>query len=142
MAADAIRLTRRIVLDSQALAPFKPREHLPTLAACPRDAPDAALAAAAARIATTIFHPSCTCRMGQDGDAGAVLDPFLRVRGLEALTVADASAMPRITSGNTNSPTIMIAEKAADFLHARHGTGVAGGLGGKTYSSVDRLVGS
>lgn len=123
VAADAIRLTRRIVLESQALAPFKPREHLPTLAAYPLDAEDTQLAAAASRIATTIFHPSCTCKMGADDDPMAVLDPFLRVRGLEGLTVADASSMPRITSGNTNSPTIMIAEKAADFLHARHGTG-------------------
>lgn len=126
VAADAIRLTRRIALESEALRPFQPQEHSPTLAAYPRDAPDDALAAAAAQVATTIFHPSCTNRMGTDGDPMAVLDPILRVRGLEGLSVADASSMPRITSGNTNSPTILIAEKAADFLHARHGTGAEG----------------
>ncbi len=132
VAADAIRLTRRLALESKALAPFNPQEHAPTLEAYPLDAPDAALADAASRIATTIFHPSCTAKMGADDDAMAVLDPFLRVRGLEGLSVADASAMPRITSGNTNSPTILIAEKAADFLHARHGTGAgAGGEVGK-----------
>jgi choline dehydrogenase len=123
VAADAIRLTRRLALESRALARFNPQEHSPGLSAYPADASDAALADAAARIATTIFHPACTCKMGADDDAMAVLDPFLRVRGLEGLSVADASAMPRITSGNTNSPTIMVAEKAADFLHARHGTG-------------------
>lgn len=123
VAADAIKLTRRLVLDSQALQPFSPVEHMPTLAAFPLDASDAALAEAAARCATTIFHPTCTCKMGADDDPMAVLDPFLRVRGLENLVVADASAFPRITSGNTNSPTLVVAEKAAVFLHARHGKG-------------------
>ena len=111
VAADAIRLTRRIV-GARALARYAPVEHLPGQAV---DG-DEALAKAAGEIGTTIFHPVGTCRMGADGDAGAVLDARLRVRGVEGLRVADASAMPTITSGNTNAPTMMIAEKAAAMI--------------------------
>jgi choline dehydrogenase len=75
---------------------------------------DEALAKAAGDIATTIFHPVGTCKMGAD-DA-AVVDARLRVRGLQGLRVADASVMPTITSGNTNSPTLMIAEKASAMI--------------------------
>jgi choline dehydrogenase len=64
----------------------------------------------------TVFHPSCTCRMGQDDDA--VVDPRLRVRGVEGLRVADASVMPTVTSGNTNAPTMMIGGRCADFVLA------------------------
>jgi choline dehydrogenase len=77
---------------------------------------DAALAEAAGRIATTIFHPVGTARMGTVGDQNAVVDPTLRVRGLENVMIADASVMPRIISGNTHAPVVMIAERAADLL--------------------------
>ena len=109
VAADALRLARR-VSGAQALARFEPEElrpgaHLTT---------DEELARAAGDIGTTIFHPVSTCKMGQDDMA--VVDERLRVHGLEGLRVVDASIMPTITSGNTNSPTIMIAEKAADMI--------------------------
>ena len=74
------------------------------------------LARAAGDVSSTIFHPVGTAKMGADGDPLAVLDARLRVRGIAGLRVADASAMPRITSGNTNSPTMMIAEKAAAMI--------------------------
>ena len=75
---------------------------------------DEALAKAAGDIATTIFHPVGTCKMGSDDTA--VVDPRLKVHGLDGLRVADASVMPAITSGNTNSPTLMIAEKGAAMM--------------------------
>lgn len=99
-AAAALRLTRRIMA-MPALAAHAPQEIKPG-AACNSQAE---LEAAAAAIGTTIFHPVGTCAMGPDGDAQAVLDARLRVRGVANLRVADASAMPRITSGNTNAPT-------------------------------------
>jgi choline dehydrogenase-like flavoprotein len=113
VAVDSIRLTRRIAA-APALAPYKPDELRPGVAA----QSNSELAQAAAEIGTTIFHPVGTAKMGRDGDPGAVADARLRVRGLAGLRVADASVMPRITSGNTNSPTIMIAEKAATMILA------------------------
>ena len=77
---------------------------------------DEELARLAGDIATTIFHPVGTTRMGRDDDPMAVLDSQLRVRGVPALRVVDAGAMPTITSGNTNSPTLMMAEKAAEWI--------------------------
>ena len=79
---------------------------------------DEELLAVARRNGTTIFHPTSTCRMGPDGDALAVVDPELRVRGVEGLRVADASVMPTVVSGNTNAACIMIGEKAADMMRA------------------------
>jgi choline dehydrogenase len=79
---------------------------------------DADLLAAIGDIATTIFHPVGTCRMGSD--ANAVVDASLRVHGLDRLRVVDASVMPTITSGNTASPVVMIAEKSADVIRATH----------------------
>ncbi|WP_449288570.1 GMC family oxidoreductase [Marinibaculum pumilum] len=109
VAADAIRLTRRIV-GQPALQKFKPEEFRPG----DEVQGEAELAEAAGRIGTTIFHPVGTCRMGDDDMA--VVDARLRVRGIAGLRVADASVMPRITSGNTNAPTTMIAEKAAAMI--------------------------
>jgi len=111
IAADALKLTRRIVA-MPALAPYKPREHLPG----PQYQSEEELAIAAGLVGTTIFHPVGTCRMGAADDGGAVVDPRLRVRGIGGLRVADASIMPTITSGNTNAPTLMIAERAAGMM--------------------------
>ena len=77
---------------------------------------DEDLARLAGDIGTTIFHPVGTCRMGRAGEPGAVVDARLRVQGLAGLRIADASVMPTITSGNTNSPTLMIAERAAEWV--------------------------
>lgn len=109
VAADAIRLTRRIVA-SPALARYAPEEYLPG----PSFQTEDALHEAAARIGTTIFHPAGTCRMGHDGMA--VVDSRLQVHGIPGLRVADASIMPEIVSGNTCSPTLAIAEKAASLI--------------------------
>jgi len=111
VAADAIRLTRRIAA-SPALARYRPEEYLPG----PALQSDEELAQAAAAIGTTIFHPAGTCAMGQGPEA--VVDHELRVHGIEGLRVADTSIMPTITSGNTCSPTLMIAEKLASLLTA------------------------
>ncbi|MGE0735633.1 MAG: GMC family oxidoreductase [Alphaproteobacteria bacterium] len=112
VAVDSIKLTRRIVLESKAFAPHKPEEFLPGASV----ASDAEMAEAAGKIGSTIFHPVGTCKMG--GDSMAVVDAQLRVHGLAGLRVVDASIMPTITSGNTNAPVYMIAEKAADFIRA------------------------
>ena len=114
VAADAIRLTRRI-MSQTAMRRYRPEELKP--GATTSD-DDAALVEAAGRIGTTIFHPVGTVRMGADNRAP--VDGDLRLRGLAGLRVADASVMPWITSGNTNAPTIMIAEKAADLIRGSH----------------------
>lgn len=113
IAIDSMRLTRRIVAQP-ALARFRPQEYRPG----PEAQSDEQLLAAAAELGTTIFHPVGTAAMGAADDPRAVLDERLRVRGLDRLRVIDASAMPRITSGNTSSPTLMIAEKGAAMLLA------------------------
>jgi choline dehydrogenase len=112
VAADAIRVTRRL-MRQPALQPFKPEEFLPGPAV---GDDDASLAKAAGDIGTTIFHPVGTAKMGIASDPLAVVDERLRLRGLPGLRVIDASIMPTITSGNTNTPTIMIAEKAARMV--------------------------
>jgi choline dehydrogenase-like flavoprotein len=111
VAAASIRLTRKIV-DQAPMRQYDPQELKPGSSAQSEDD----LIKAAGDIGTTIFHPVGTVHMGQD-DA-APLDARLRLRGISGLRVVDASVMPTITSGNTNSPTIMIAEKAADMIHA------------------------
>jgi choline dehydrogenase-like flavoprotein len=113
VAADSIRVTRNIVAQP-ALKAFQPVEYLPGDQV--RDDDPAALAKSAGDIGTTIFHPVGTAKMGLPSDPMAVVDERLRVFGIERLRVVDASVMPTITSGNTNSPTIMIAEKAATMM--------------------------
>jgi choline dehydrogenase len=112
VAIAGLKFTRRIMA-AEALARFGPEEWLPG----PGLKSDAELKRAAGDLGTTIFHPVGTCRMGVD--ALAVVDDRLRVRGVAGLRVVDASVMPRITSGNTNAPTVMIAEQGADFIRRR-----------------------
>jgi choline dehydrogenase len=111
VASDALKLTRRITA-AQALRKYEPEEFKPGT----DHQTDEQLAKAAGDIGTTIFHPVGTCKMGRADDPMAVVDSELRLRGVAGLRVIDASVMPTITSGNTNSPTIMIAEKAAEFI--------------------------
>ncbi len=113
VAADAIRLTRRIAA-APAIQRFAPQEFMPG----PAFQSDGELASAAGNIGTTIFHPVGTCKMGNDpkADPLAVVDARLRVHGVAGLRVVDASIMPTITSGNTNSPVVMFAEKASDMI--------------------------
>jgi choline dehydrogenase len=111
VAADSLRVTRRIVAQP-ALAKYSPEEYLPG----PQFTSDDDLLRAAAGISNTIFHPVGTVCMGAPGDAAAPLDSHLRLRGVHGLRVVDASIMPTIVSGNTNSPTLMIAEKAARWI--------------------------
>lgn len=110
-AAKALRLARKIA-EQPALAPYKPVEYLPGI----DYSTDEDLARAAGNIGTTIFHPVGTCKMGKDTDLTAVTDSRLRVLGLKGLRVVDASVMPTITSGNTSSPTIMIATHGAKMI--------------------------
>ncbi len=111
VAADSLRQVRDIMAQS-AMAPYEPEEYKPGV----QYQSDEELARLAGDIASTIFHPVGTVKMGRNDDDTAVLDPHLRLKGVSGLRVVDASVMPEITSGNTNSPTIMIAEKAAGWI--------------------------
>ena len=115
---DSIRLTRRLA-SAPALARYAPEEIKPGA----NLQSDDDLLRAAGEIGTTIFHPVGTAKMGLAQDPLAVVDERLRVHGLMGLRVAHASVMPRITSGNTGSPTMMIAEKAAEMILADAGAG-------------------
>jgi len=115
-----MKLARRL-LRSVPLSPYVDYEDFPG----PNVQSDDEFLEAATQRGTTTFHPGCTCRMGPADSSWAVVDDQLRVHGLEALRVIDASIMPRITSGNTNAPTVMIAEKAAEFIRAER---MAGGI--------------
>jgi choline dehydrogenase len=115
IAAASLTLTRQIVA-APALKKYAPQEMKPGV----QFQSEEELAKAAGEIGTTIFHPVGTCKMGRLDDASAVVDSQLRVLGVNGLRVADASVMPTITSGNTNSPTLMIAEKAALCILAQH----------------------
>jgi choline dehydrogenase-like flavoprotein len=111
VAVDSLKLTRRLV-QAPALAKYQPEEYLPG----PQVQSEEEMRHAAGQVGATIFHPVSTAKMGVDSDPMAVLDGRLRVRGIDGLRVIDASAMPLITSGNTASPTLMIAEKGAEFI--------------------------
>ena len=113
VAADALRLARKVAAQP-ALAKYQPAEFKPGVAFQSDDE----LGQAAGDVGTTIFHPVGTCKMGVASDLAAVVDSRLRVIGMERLRVVDASIMPTITSGNTNSPTVMIAERGAEMVRA------------------------
>ena len=121
VAADSLRVTRRI-MSQPAMAVFEPEEFKPGV----QYQSDAELAKLAGDIASTIFHPVGTTRMGREDDPMAVVNSHLQVRGIRGLRVVDAGVMPSITSGNTNSPTLMIAEKAAHWM-AKDAQGFATG---------------
>ncbi|MDR5733212.1 GMC family oxidoreductase N-terminal domain-containing protein [Caballeronia sp. LZ025] len=116
VAVNSLRLTRRIV-SAPALSRHAPEEILPGIQFQTQEE----LVEAAGQIGTTIFHPVGTCRMGADNDPAAVVDSRLRVLGVRGLRVVDASVMPVITSGNTNSPTLMIAERASEMIREDRG---------------------
>ncbi|MDA0688061.1 MAG: GMC oxidoreductase, partial [Proteobacteria bacterium] len=109
VAVEGLKFTRRIMA-ADALKRFAPQEWKPG----PELRSDEDLARAAGDLGTTIFHPVGTCKMGNGADS--VVNDRLQVRGIKNLRVIDASIMPRITSGNTNAPTVMIAEKGASFI--------------------------
>jgi choline dehydrogenase len=113
VAAQGLRLTRRIVAQP-ALARYRPREVRPGI----EHQTDEQLARLAGDIGTTIFHPVGTAKMGPAADPAAVVDARLRVHGVDGLRVVDASVMPTITSGNTNAPTLMLAERGAEWILA------------------------
>jgi choline dehydrogenase len=113
IAAESLRLARKVAAQP-ALAKYAPAEFKPGT----EFQSDEELASAAGDVGTTIFHPVGTCKMGVASDRSAVVDARLRIIGLERLRVVDASIMPTITSGNTNSPTLMIAERGAQIVRA------------------------
>jgi choline dehydrogenase len=112
IAAKAIKITRNIVMNSKAFRPYEPFELRPGVEITDNEK----LADEAGKYANTVFHPVSTCRMGNDLEA--VVNDKLIAHGVDGLRIVDASVMPSITSGNTNAPTIMIAEKAADMIIA------------------------
>jgi choline dehydrogenase len=116
IAVQSLRLARRVVLGTETMKKYAPEEFLPG----PGFQTDEEMIRAAGNVGTTIFHPVGTCRMGRADDPDAVVDPQLRVRGIDGLRVIDASIMPNITSGNTNSPTLMIAERGAMLVLGKH----------------------
>ncbi len=118
IAVHSLRLARRIVLGTEVMKKYAPEEFLPG----PAFQTEEELVKAAGNVGTTIFHPVGTCKMGRADDPSAVVDPQLRVRGIDALRVIDASIMPTITSGNTNSPTLMIAERGAMLVLGKGGS--------------------
>lgn len=116
VAVAGLKYTRQIMA-APSLAPFNPVELKPG----PEVTSEEDLQQAAGDLGTTIFHPVGTCKMGPAHDDAAVVDDRLRVHGIQGLRVIDASIMPTITSGNTNAPTVMIAERGADFIKKDYG---------------------
>jgi len=112
IAAQSLRIVRRIITGTQTMQRYSPEEFVPG----PGFQSEEELVKAAGNVGTTIFHPVGTCKMGRADDPTAVVDPELKVRGIERLRVIDASIMPTINSGNTNSPTLMIAERGSALL--------------------------
>ena len=110
IAGKSIKIVRNIVMNSKTFKPYEPEELRPGIDITDNET----LAKESGKYASTIFHPVSTCRMGNDEKA--VVNDRLVAHGLENLRIVDASVMPHITSGNTNAPTIMIAEKAADMI--------------------------
>ena len=110
IAGKAIKITRKIVMESKAFRPYEPSELRPGIDITDNEQ----LATEAGKFANTVFHPVSTCRMGNDRES--VVSDRLLAHGLKGLRIVDASVMPSITSGNTNAPTIMIAEKGSDFI--------------------------
>ena len=114
IAAQSLRVIRRIITGTQTMQRHSPEEFVPG----PGFQSEQELVKAAGNVGTTIFHPVGTCKMGRADDPTAVVEPNLKVRGIERLRVIDASIMPTITSGNTNSPTLMIAERGSALVIA------------------------
>lgn len=113
VAADSLKLARKLVLDSPSFREkYAPIEHFPGT----HIETDDDLAREAGNISTSIFHPVGTCKMGRIDDTMAVVNDQLQIIGMHNVRVVDASIMPTITSGNTNSPTIAIAEKACQMI--------------------------
>ena len=110
VAAQGLKIVRKIMLETETFKQYEPEEYRPGV----HITDDEELVKAGSDFTQTIFHPVGTCKMGQDNMA--VVDEKLRVKGIQNLRVIDASIMPNITSGNTNAPTIMIAEKGADMI--------------------------
>ena len=110
VAAKGLKLTRKIILESETFKKYTPEEYRPGI----NINNDEELVKEASNYAQTIFHPVGTCKMGQDDES--VVNDKLSAHGLQNLRIVDASIMPNITSGNTNAPTIMIAEKASDMI--------------------------
>ena len=110
-------MKKKTLMAAPALAAFNPTELKPG----PDIQSEEDLQRAAGDLGTTIFHPVGTCKMGPRHDSHAVVDDELRVHGIKGLRVIDASIMPTITSGNTNAPTVMIAERGADFIRRDYG---------------------